>query len=168
MNVFSVFSVQRVSAAVWQWHCVCLLWCGRTCKLFSTAELNKHANMNTQWDIFHVNIRVSSLTWTTIHLLLWRREGGVRHLETGNEVRPAACTGPAVSLFRWKIIWWWLYSMCSLDKQCWSRQLFSEPRPFCSNLLTIRANLQPVTDWRLVGISYRAEGTDGQMIAGDN
>lgn len=100
MNVFSVLSVQQVSAAVWRWHCVCLLWCVCICKLLSTAEISTHANRNTQWDIFHVNIRVSSLAWTTICLLLWRREGGVQHLETGNEVRLACCTHWACCIAR--------------------------------------------------------------------
>lgn len=90
---------------------VCLLWCGCICKLFSTAELNSHTQTGTHNGTFFMS---------TFEFPLWHEQQSTFYCEEEREVcgtwrqgmksgQPAARTGPAVSLFRWKIIWWWLY-----------------------------------------------------------
>lgn len=141
---------------------VCLLWCGCTYKLFSAAE-SIHTQTQTHNRTFFMSASQFPLRHDNNNLpaIVKKKEGG----PVGDRMKsdlPAACTTLAVFLLYDRSYKW------SCDEQCWSRQLFPEPQPFCSNSPTIHANLLPVNDWRLVGISYGAECTAWQMTAGDN
>lgn len=87
---------------------VCLLWCGCTYKLFSTAE-NTHTQTWTHNRTFFMSASQFPLQHDNNNLptIVKKKKGGPAGDRMKSDL-PAACTVFAAFLFRCQIIWWWL------------------------------------------------------------